>query len=167
MRPPTTECLWDYAVRVYARDGVPALCLRLQDTLGVDVDIILTCAWWSAYGGDLDDEGLRRVLASAAAPRARVCAIRQLRRTIAEDRERDRAWDATHQNLLDAELAAERVELEAIDETLGPPPSTIASEPSAARPRTIAAWQCYLRHLGVDDPQGLLPALADRLHPIA
>ena len=36
---------WDFSLAVYAREGVPAACLRLQDRQGVDVNMLLFCCW--------------------------------------------------------------------------------------------------------------------------
>ncbi len=41
---------WDYSVRLYARDGVEAACLGLQQRLGLDVNLLLFCCWVAASG---------------------------------------------------------------------------------------------------------------------
>jgi len=38
---------WDFSLRLYSSDGVPEVCLRLQDALGLDVNIAFFCLWWS------------------------------------------------------------------------------------------------------------------------
>jgi uncharacterized protein (TIGR02444 family) len=40
--------LWNFSLKVYAQDGVPAECLHLQDTHGIDVNLLLFCAWLGA-----------------------------------------------------------------------------------------------------------------------
>lgn len=42
--------LWDWAVAVYARDGVAEACLALQDEHGQCVPLLLWAAW-AAHGG--------------------------------------------------------------------------------------------------------------------
>ncbi len=36
---------WDYSLRVYGSEGVPAACLILQDRLEIDVNVMLFCSW--------------------------------------------------------------------------------------------------------------------------
>lgn len=36
---------WDYSLRVYGGDGVPAACLVLQDRFEIDVNVMLFCSW--------------------------------------------------------------------------------------------------------------------------
>lgn len=36
---------WEFSLAVYARPGVPAACLGLQDGRGVDVNVLLFAAW--------------------------------------------------------------------------------------------------------------------------
>lgn len=37
--------LWDFALAVYAAEGVEAACLALQDRHGLDVNLLLYCCW--------------------------------------------------------------------------------------------------------------------------
>lgn len=37
--------LWDFALAVYAAEGVEAACLALQDRHGLDVNLLLFCCW--------------------------------------------------------------------------------------------------------------------------
>ena len=37
--------LWDYSLAVYGLDGVATTCLALQDTFGLDVNLLLYAAW--------------------------------------------------------------------------------------------------------------------------
>lgn len=40
-----TNPFWDFSLRVYRAAGVASECLRLQDQLGADVNILLFCGW--------------------------------------------------------------------------------------------------------------------------
>ncbi len=160
--PPT---LWDFAVEVYARDGVASLCLRLQDEHGLDVDVVLACAWWGAYGGSIDDTVLRHMLTAAAPAHARVDAIRQLRRAVGRDRAEDPAWAETHERLEATELAAERVELLRIETALRGIETPSGRPSTHARPRTDEALRRYARHCGAKDGDPLLQALLERILP--
>lgn len=45
------EKFWDFSVRTYRTEGVPASCLALQDENGADVNYLLFCCWYgSMYG---------------------------------------------------------------------------------------------------------------------
>ncbi len=123
MTPSSQEsctALWHFAVQAYARPGVAASCLQLQDAHGLDVDVLLACTWLASLGVALDREGLERLLGAAAPPHARVLELRSLRRALGSDREHDPRWQATYEHLLAAELAAERVELDSIEAALSP-----------------------------------------------
>lgn len=41
---------WDYSLRVYCGDGVPAACLDLQDRFEIDVNVMLFCSWIGQSG---------------------------------------------------------------------------------------------------------------------
>lgn len=42
---------WDFSLALYGRPGVAAACLRLQDRLGLDVNLLLAGCWVAASGG--------------------------------------------------------------------------------------------------------------------
>lgn len=42
--------LWRFSLAVYAMPGVQAECLALQDAHGIDVNVLLYCAWVGACG---------------------------------------------------------------------------------------------------------------------
>ncbi|MCP4327727.1 MAG: TIGR02444 family protein [Alphaproteobacteria bacterium] len=46
---PPTE-FWDFSLAVYGHDGVAEACLGFQDNYGVDVNLLLFCAWMGASG---------------------------------------------------------------------------------------------------------------------
>lgn len=39
------NAFWQFSLRVYAQRGVADECLALQDQLGLDVNVLLFCAW--------------------------------------------------------------------------------------------------------------------------
>jgi uncharacterized protein (TIGR02444 family) len=119
------ESLWGFAVRSYALPGVAERCLRLQDEHGLDVDVVLAVLWSASRGVELDDRQLARVLDAAAPARGRVLEIRALRRAVGEARSEDPRWEECYASLKGAELAAERVELMAI-EVVVPDPLRVA-----------------------------------------
>lgn len=53
---------WRFSLKVYAKDGVAPACLALQDRHGLDVNLLLACAWAGVHGRELtraEVEGLR------------------------------------------------------------------------------------------------------------
>ncbi|WP_127753222.1 TIGR02444 family protein [Devosia sp. 1566] len=47
----TFKSLRQFAVHIYAQDGVSTMCLELQDTYAVDVNMLLFTAWVAHEGG--------------------------------------------------------------------------------------------------------------------
>ncbi|CAO3375665.1 TIGR02444 family protein [Azospirillum argentinense] len=98
--------LWDFALAVYGRPGVPAACLDLQDRLGQDVNVLLFAAWAGmACNADLPAEELARIDAAVAPWRDEV--VRPLRSVRRRAKGED---DALYKRLKAAELEAERAQ---------------------------------------------------------
>lgn len=72
-----------YAAALYARPGVAAACLELQDREGADVNLLLAACWLAGRGVRLDPEAARRLRELAAAWREPVLApLRRARRAL-------------------------------------------------------------------------------------
>lgn len=134
--PPTldsTPALWPFAVHVYALPGVAGLCLRLQDEHDLDVNVLLAILWRACRGTAVDDAALDRLLAVATPVHARVREIRALRQAVGTDRASEPRWQETYEQLKAAELAAERVALSLLEQSLASD-----STPPSASPGTVA-----------------------------
>ncbi len=72
---------WDFSLRVYGNDGVPAACIALQERHGIDVNLMLFSAWIGESGrGVLSGSDLEAALAATTAlNRDIVCALRVIR----------------------------------------------------------------------------------------
>lgn len=59
---PEDTPFWQFSGVIYARPGVAEACLDLQDRHGIDVNLLLFCAWAGAQGQRFDggDLGLLR-----------------------------------------------------------------------------------------------------------
>lgn len=108
--PDSHSSLWDFSLTHYARTGVADACLRLQDAHGVNVNLLLWCAWLEAYGLTLDATRL-----SCAQQRIHtwdqnyVVPLRQMRRRMkAEFSLADENIEKVRQQIKQAELLAEK-----------------------------------------------------------
>ena len=126
---------WGYATALYARPGVAALCLDLQDRAGHDVNLLLLCLWAGERQGVAFDDRDLADLAAAVAPwnQRAVHPLRALRRSL----EGDGAADALRARLGAAELEAERLAqrhlLAAMPDRQGGVPSTALGLANAER----------------------------------
>ncbi len=100
------EALWRFSLAFYARPGVAAALLALQDRDGRDVNLILYALWQGLRGRRLASGDLAALAERAAPPAAVAAELRGLRRRLAADRAPDIA--ALRRRLLALELAAER-----------------------------------------------------------
>jgi uncharacterized protein (TIGR02444 family) len=104
--------LWEFALALYARPGVEAACLTLQDEAGVDVCELLWRCWLLTHGavpGEAAEAGLvaiHRWQAEVTVP------LRQLRRRLKPEASARPGVAELRETLKRAELLAER-------ETLG------------------------------------------------
>jgi uncharacterized protein (TIGR02444 family) len=56
------ESFLNFAVRAYRCEGIPKICLALQDERGADVNVLLFCCWMGATRGELESKTLNMVL---------------------------------------------------------------------------------------------------------
>jgi len=136
---------WAFSLRVYGRPGVAEACLALQDRHGVDVNLLLWCAWAGTEGIALDRAALDRAVAATAPWRdAVVRPLRTVRRALKEDLGSIPAGESVdfRARIKAAELEAERrqqVVLEAMIPAVG------GSEPASTVNDNI---QLYLKDFG-------------------
>ncbi len=105
--------LWDWALEVYARPGVPEACLALQDDHGQNTSYLL----WAAWAGGLPTELLSRGVALAQTWDATTLVpLRQVRRALKAPMPQveDRARESLRQDVKASELRAEQVLMEAL-----------------------------------------------------
>ena len=58
-----SDPFWDYSLVIYAKPGVAAAGIALQDQYGLDVNLLLACLWYAAEGpGRLESEHIRECL---------------------------------------------------------------------------------------------------------
>lgn len=107
--------LWQFAIHTYARPGMEALCLELQDRQGVDVALLLWCLWQDQLGAIYNAQVYQRAVADSAYRRRRVRYWRRLRRLLPKWQwlSRPRGW------VKQRELLAERRVLELLQNISG------------------------------------------------
>lgn len=107
--------LWEFALALYARPGVEAACLRLQDEAGVDVCELLWRCWLLQHGArpspalEAEVAEVRRWQAQITAP------LRTLRRRLKAEAAGDSGVAALRETLKRAELEAEREALKRLE----------------------------------------------------
>lgn len=75
---------WDFSVGVYGHTGVAEACLRLQDRLGFDVNLLMYCCWVARdLGAKIDSAAMDRIEIVAAPWRDSVVApLREIRKAM-------------------------------------------------------------------------------------
>ena len=132
-KPPLSaaEEFWKFSLDFYARPGVEAACLALQDQHGRDVNIMLYLCWLGLTArGRIDRAGLARA-EEPMAPwrRAAIEPLRQARRDL--DPAERAGVAALYEAAKAIELAAERMGQERLA-ALAPPPAARLADTAAA-----------------------------------
>lgn len=106
--------LWRFSLAVYATPGVEGECLALQASYGIDVNVLLFCAWAGAQKGwRLSADELQGAQAAVRAWQAKVVEpLRSARRAIKamSGVRDDRAAQELRCRIAADELEAERIE---------------------------------------------------------
>lgn len=101
---------WRFSCAVYAAPGVAMACLGLQDTQDADVNLLLLAAWLGAARGTRLKAADIAALPGAAWQTEVIRPLRALRRRVTDAPDiGDPALAAFRRQLLDCELAAERI----------------------------------------------------------
>lgn len=108
--------LWRWVLELYAREGVPALCLQAQDQHGVDVCLLLAALWLEQCGVMPQPERLQALQDCAADWRTRVVLpLRAIRRGWKADAAVDGELARLRQQLQGLEIEAEHVLLDRLE----------------------------------------------------
>ncbi len=134
--------LWDWSLSAYARAGVQALCLDLQDAHGQCVCYLLWAGWAAVERRGVDAEALARASDIARDWDGAVTGpLRAVRRALKTPRPGVAASGqrTLRLHLQAEELTSERLLLDAL-EPLAPPPGTQPIETGQALRAAMAAW---------------------------
>jgi len=96
---------WDYSLATYSLDGVASTCLALQDTIGLDVNLLLYAAWLARMDQRLSGEHLASLEAEIVDWRERV--IKPLRALCRQLQDYSRA-SGVREEIKALELRAEK-----------------------------------------------------------
>ena len=110
--PEMNFSLWDFSLKVYARPGVASTCLDLQDTYGVDVNVLLWCLWLEQQQKKLDIEQLQEALHLVSDwVEFRIKPLRKIRRELTQPSDAtDSLIETLRRTIKQAELLAEQHE---------------------------------------------------------
>ena len=145
------SAFWNFSLQFYARDGVGASCIELQDQYGVDVNVLLYLFFLATQGRAVARDDVTRIDAEVRAWRDEVVKpLRSVRRAL---RSTIGASDSSLAQSLRTEvkrieLEAERIQQETL-ERIFPPSGIGVTAPSRGKAgRTnVAAYQAYLGRL--------------------
>ena len=154
--------LWNEVCRLYDGPGVRELCLELQERHGVDVPLLLSVAALARQGRSLGSEHLD-ALEAASKPwqEAVVQPLRAARHALRDGADAGAAFGAEADTLRSlkaavqaAELAAERVQIDALERAAAgwPPDATLAPEDAMAQ--VLRRWSVPI------GPERLRPLVA-------
>ncbi|WP_235040771.1 TIGR02444 family protein [Vreelandella profundi] len=105
--------LWDFALAFYAKPGVEAACLTLQDEAGLDVCEMLFHCWLYSCGLETVSTAVSAVRKERLHWQARVTGVlRALRRDLTSSAASNEAVAALRKTIKQAELMAERENLQ-------------------------------------------------------
>jgi len=131
----TPDGFWDWSSRHYALDGVEQKLIKLQDEFGLNVNILLWCAWSATAYDEISDLVLRKAIDLTEHWRRDVTgALRTSRRRLSSPPPQvdKTAAYALREKIKAAELDAEKIEQEML-ETLARNNLTGIAEPDAQR----------------------------------
>lgn len=151
---------WDFSLDLYDRPGVAAACLRLQDRLGLDVNLLLAGCWVaSSGGGRLGDVDWRRLVDATADWRGAV--VGQLR--AARRRMKDADFPGMPAGLADSLRARiKALELDAEHAQQLALAGLIARHPDGGRPAAARRSDAIANMTGYAASAGARPDDADR-----
>ncbi len=150
------SAFWQFSLRFYARDGVPPLCLALQDQHGIDVNLLFLLLFLAMQQRRVSRTDVKKMNDITAAWREHaVQPLRALRRDLKNGVAGmdARATEALRNDIKRCELHAERLQQEMLERTFPAAATGVASPMLEAAAQNIAAYGAAL-----DSVRGTLPA---------
>jgi len=160
MSVPDTP-FWIYSLATYGREDVAAECLALQDSFGLDVNLILLCCWLGSRGVALDRAKTNQAIALAGEWTNPVIApLRAVRRHL-KSKIADEHIANLRKQLAALELEAEKIQQHRLFEYFAALPANPEATPLTTTGGNLSH---YLTVLHLDTPgQPLEPPLRETL----
>lgn len=151
--PTDASCaLWDFALAAYARPGVSARCLALQDRHGAVVMVLLALCSLAARGVDAQHVDIPRIAARAdLLERHLIAPLRAARRFLSGAARAlpECGVSDVAEGLLASELSQEQLQARLLSRSEALSTDCLAGDAGAAV-RATALLAAYFRHLGMD-----------------
>jgi uncharacterized protein (TIGR02444 family) len=164
---PVARPIWDFVLEYYRQQGVSEAAITLQDSAGVDVNMILFLMWLSGQGRTLTEADMRKLgEASHGWQRSVVVPIRNIRRLLKENapfvaQETALAYRKKVQAL---EIEGEQLQLDAMaDAAKSVSPGAAASTEKAARDNLATFAKVTGKPFQPDAVEAFVRALAGAL----
>ena len=153
MAAETTPPIWDFVLAFYRQEGVSEAAIALQDSVGIDVNMVLFLMWMASQKRALDAAAVKSV-SEKSHPWQRhvVVPIREIRRMLKTDAplvETETAL-AYRKKVQALELEGEQLQLTAMAAMAQTLPGTTAASPDAA---ARANLQAFAEAMAVKVPQ--------------
>jgi uncharacterized protein (TIGR02444 family) len=131
---------WTYSLRLYGRPGVSPACIALQDSAGIDVNLLLFCLWAGHRRIALAPSALGGALAVSKEWRIVMQPLRQARRAL-----KPMGVDGLRKSLLKLEVQAERLQQDRLHALVR------TARPGTGEPVMVAAdnLAAYFRRAGI------------------
>ncbi len=142
------DAFWTWALDAYARPNATEIALALQDLYGASVVMVLACCWAATRGLSLSQETLAHLDAQEAPWRSDVTEpLRALRRDLKPLAAADPAFTALRDAIKQAELEAERLEIQSLGTAIAALDN--GHKISESTPKDLADHNLrhYLRHI--------------------
>lgn len=157
---PTGGGFWAFSLALYARPGVAAACLDLQDRFGADVNLLLLCLWRAHKGFNGWAEGeFARIEAAVAPVNAALKPLRQARRALKDLQADEPAAAPLYDEAKMLELKLEQVAQAWLAAASHISPAQLGSRAQGSGDDEIEAaathLAAYLERLAPNDPAAL------------
>ena len=149
-----SDSLWSYALDRYARSGVEAECLMLQDEHGWDICELLWVAWLGERHQRPDPAAANALAEARCWQREMTVPLRERRRALKSEAQRRPQLEPLRQTLKQAELQAEREMLTRLEAL-----PTLVAEGNSPLEQALASCRT-LRDMTADDYPPLRRLLA-------
>ena len=164
----TVSAFWRFSLRFYAREGVPPLCLTLQDQHGIDINLLFLLLFFATQQRRVNRADVQKMNDITAAWRARaVQPLRALRRDLKNGVTGmdARATETLRNDIKRCELHAERLQQEMLERAFPAATTGVSCPVMEAATQNIAAYSALTGALPAELVCNLLTLFATEFSP--